>query len=89
MGDSQRPNRERDQAGQGRQRPHLSPGQGARFLRPSVPSGWLVLVAANLVLGGHFDIAVRDVVLAVSAYALARFEHARAPVTASAGSAAP
>src|SRR5690349_20689437 len=58
-------------------------------IRPSlgafVASAWLVLVAANLVLGGHFDIAVRDVVLAISAYALARLEQARAfePIVAS------
>jgi hypothetical protein len=51
-------------------------------VRPSlggfVASAWLILVAANLVLGGHFDIAVRDVVLAVAAYSLARFEQVRA-----------
>jgi hypothetical protein len=45
------------------------------FVRPSlgafVASAWLLLVAGNLVLGGHFDIAVRDVVLAVASYALA------------------
>jgi purine-nucleoside phosphorylase len=29
------------------------------------------------VLGGHFDIAVRDVVLAIAAYTLARFEQVR------------
>jgi hypothetical protein len=50
-------------------------------IRPSVgafvASAWLVLVAANLVLGGHFDIAVRDVVLAIAAYTLARFEQVR------------
>ena len=50
-------------------------------IRPSlgafVASAWLVLVAVNLVLGGHFDIAVRDVVLAVAAYALARLEQVR------------
>ena len=50
-------------------------------IRPSlgafVASAWLVLVAINLVLGGHFDIAVRDLVLAVAAYALARFELVR------------
>jgi hypothetical protein len=55
-------------------------------IRPSlgafVASAWLILVASNLVLGGHFDIAVRDVVLAISAYALARFEQARAGVPA-------
>src|ERR1044071_5305830 len=51
-------------------------------IRPSlgafVASAWLILVAANLVLGGHFDIAVRDVVLAIAAYTLARLEQARA-----------
>src|SRR5512132_4506428 len=45
------------------------------IIRPSlgayVASAWLLLVAANLVLGGYFDIAVRDVVLAVAAYSLA------------------
>ena len=34
-------------------------------------SAWLLLVAVNLVLGGHFDIAVRDVVLSISAFTLA------------------
>ena len=51
-------------------------------IRPSlgafVASAWLILVAVNLVLGGHLDIAVRDVVLAVSAFALGQFEQARA-----------
>src|SRR5438105_12473723 len=55
----------------------------AGAIRPSlgafVASAWLILVAVNLALGGHFDIAVRDGVLAISAYALARFEQARAP----------
>lgn len=50
-------------------------------VRPSLgaflASAWLVLVAVNLVLGGHLDIAVRDLVLAVAAYALARFELVR------------
>ena len=60
-------------------------------MRPSlgafVASAWLVLIALNLVLGGHFDIAVRDLVLAVSAYALARFEQVRdtAPIGAPVG----
>ena len=35
-------------------------------------SAWLVLVAGNLILGGHLDIAVRDAVLAVAAFTLAR-----------------
>jgi hypothetical protein len=52
-----------------------------------VASAWLVLIAMNLVLGGHVDIAVRDLVLAVAAYALARFELVRetTPVAASVG----
>jgi uncharacterized membrane protein YphA (DoxX/SURF4 family) len=37
-----------------------------------VASAWLLLVAFNLVLGGHFDVAVRDVVMSVAAFALAR-----------------
>ena len=57
-------------------------------IRPSlgafIASAWLVLIAVNLVLGGHLDIAVRDLVLAVSAYALARFEHARETMAAAA-----
>jgi uncharacterized membrane protein YphA (DoxX/SURF4 family) len=52
------------------------------IIRPSlgafVASAWLVLVALNLVLGGYFDIAVRDLVLAVAAYTLGVLEHARA-----------
>jgi hypothetical protein len=55
-------------------------------IRPSlgafVASAWLILVAINLALGGHVDIAVRDVVLAISAYALARFEQAREGIPA-------
>ena len=35
-------------------------------------SVWLLLVAVNLVLGGHFDVAVRDLVLSVAAFTLAR-----------------
>lgn len=33
---------------------------------------WLVLIAVNLVLAGHYDVAVRDVVMAIGAVALAR-----------------
>jgi uncharacterized membrane protein YphA (DoxX/SURF4 family) len=35
-------------------------------------SVWLLLVAGNLVTGGYLDIAVRDVVLAIAAFSLAR-----------------
>ncbi|HEY1308093.1 MAG TPA: hypothetical protein VGF24_31285 [Vicinamibacterales bacterium] len=37
-----------------------------------VASAWLILVAVNLALGGHFDIAVRDVVMSIAAFTLAR-----------------
>ena len=37
-----------------------------------VASAWLLLVAVNLAIGGYFDVAVRDVVMAVAAFALAR-----------------
>jgi uncharacterized membrane protein YphA (DoxX/SURF4 family) len=38
-----------------------------------VASAWLLSIAFNLVLAGsHFDVAVRDVALAVGAWALAR-----------------
>lgn len=56
------------------------------FVRPSLgaylASAWLVLVATNLVLGAHFDIAVRDLVLSIAAFALARMEEIDAPVAA-------
>lgn len=38
---------------------------------------WLVGVAANLVLAGFYDIAVRDVVMAAGAFTLARLEEVR------------
>jgi hypothetical protein len=38
---------------------------------------WLVLIAVNLVTTGHFfDVALRDVVMAIAAYALARLTEA-------------
>jgi hypothetical protein len=42
-----------------------------------VASGWLVAVAANLALAGFYDIAVRDVVIALAAFTLARLAEAR------------
>ena len=42
-----------------------------------VASAWLLLVAVNLTLGGHFDVAVRDVVLAIGAFTLARLIQVR------------
>jgi hypothetical protein len=41
-----------------------------------VASAWLLLVAVNLAIGGHFDIAVRDVVMSIAAFAVARFVEA-------------
>jgi hypothetical protein len=41
-------------------------------------SVWLLLVAANLVLGGHFDVAVRDVVMSLAAFSVARVVEVRA-----------
>jgi hypothetical protein len=42
-----------------------------------VASAWLLGVAANLVLGGFFDVAVRDVVMAIAAFTLARLAEVR------------
>jgi hypothetical protein len=61
-----------------------------------VASVWLLLIAVNLVIGGHFDVAVRDVVMSIAAFTVARFlevregstvdvatpENARRPLTA-------
>ncbi|MGE4057157.1 MAG: DoxX family membrane protein [Vicinamibacterales bacterium] len=35
-----------------------------------VASAWLVLIAANLILAGVLDVAVRDVVMAIAAFTL-------------------
>ena len=47
-----------------------------------VASAWLLLVAVNLILGGHLDIAVRDVVMSIAVLTLARLLEIRqgAPV---------
>ena len=43
-----------------------------------VASAWLLLIALNLVSTGHyFDVAVRDVLMAVAAFTLARLAEAR------------
>lgn len=47
-----------------------------------VASGWLVAVAANLVLGGFYDVAVRDVIMAIAAFTLARLAEVREPALA-------
>jgi hypothetical protein len=40
-------------------------------------SAWLLGVAANLAIGGFFDIAVRDLVMSIAAFTLARLAEAR------------
>jgi uncharacterized membrane protein YphA (DoxX/SURF4 family) len=47
-----------------------------------VASAWLLLVAANLLFGGHMDVAVRDVVMSVAAFTLARVLELRSEVPA-------
>lgn len=42
-----------------------------------VASAWLVGVAANVVLAGVYDVAVRDVVMAIGAFTLARLDEVR------------
>ena len=42
-----------------------------------VASGWLAGIAIDLILNGNYDIAVRDINMAVAAYALARSEGSR------------
>src|SRR4029079_9540593 len=47
-----------------------------------VAAVWLVCIALNLVsTGAFFDLAVRDVEIAIGAFALARLTEARAPET--------
>jgi uncharacterized membrane protein YphA (DoxX/SURF4 family) len=48
-----------------------------------IAAAWLVAIALNLVTMGRFDIAVRDLAMAVGAYTLARLAELRqeAPVT--------
>jgi hypothetical protein len=43
-----------------------------------IASAWLLLVAANLLLAGYLDVAVRDVVMSVAAFTLARLLELRA-----------
>jgi uncharacterized membrane protein YphA (DoxX/SURF4 family) len=53
-----------------------------------IAAAWLVLIALNLATMGLFDIAVRDLAMAVGAYTLARLAELRqeAPATAPAAS---
>jgi hypothetical protein len=45
-----------------------------------VASAWLIGVAFNLALAGFFDVAVRDVVMSLAAFTLARLAETRQPV---------
>jgi hypothetical protein len=48
-----------------------------------IASAWLVLIAVNLLTsGGFFDIAVRDVEVAIAAFVLAQLTALRQPATA-------
>jgi hypothetical protein len=50
---------------------------GLTRLGAYVASAWLVGIALNLALAGFLDVAVRDVVMAIAAFTLARLEEAR------------
>jgi uncharacterized membrane protein YphA (DoxX/SURF4 family) len=51
-----------------------------------VAAAWLAAIAVNLISTGHyFDVAVRDVLLAVAAYTLARLTEVRQPAALGAG----
>ena len=54
-----------------------------------VASAWLLLVAINLTLGGYFDIAVRDVVLSIGVFSLARLIQVRDQVEVAGATPAP
>jgi hypothetical protein len=47
-----------------------------------VASAWLLAVAVNLAAAGFFDVAVRDVVMSIAAFTLARLAEAREDVRA-------
>lgn len=47
-----------------------------------VVAAWLVAIALNLLTTGHYDVAVRDVVMAIGAFSLAKLEEARASMRA-------
>ena len=43
-------------------------------------SAWLLLIALELITGSFFDIAVRDVIMAIAAFSLAKLTEARSGV---------
>jgi hypothetical protein len=46
-----------------------------------VAGAWLLLIAVNLVTAGFYDLAVRDVVMAIAAYVLAQLTEITQPAT--------
>ena len=63
-----------------------------RFTRYAayVVAAWLLLIALNLLTTGHyFDVAVRDVVMALGAFVLARLSEVKATVPSRATDAGP
>lgn len=50
-----------------------------------VASAWLLAIAVNLLTAGYLDVAVRDVVMSIAAYTLARLSEVRALATERAG----
>jgi uncharacterized membrane protein YphA (DoxX/SURF4 family) len=44
-----------------------------------VASAWLLLIAVNLVIGGFFDVGIRDIEMSIAAFVLARMTEARQP----------
>jgi hypothetical protein len=46
-----------------------------------IAAAWLVAVAVNLVAAGYFDVAVRDLVMAMGAFALAQLTEAHDAVS--------
>jgi hypothetical protein len=49
-----------------------------------VASAWLLAIAGNLVLAGFLDVAVRDIVMSLAAFTLARFAEVQQGAGASA-----
>jgi uncharacterized membrane protein YphA (DoxX/SURF4 family) len=47
-----------------------------------IACAWLALIAANLVVAGFYDIAVRDLVMSIAAFTLARMAEVSAPAHA-------
>lgn len=47
-----------------------------------VASAWLLGIAANLLVGGFYDVAVRDVVMSLAAFTLARLTEVRTEAAA-------